>query len=288
MSCSPPRGAEVLPWGMLVSRVPHPALRPYVRLVWTTQPQPGPAPAGLRELVLPTGHLHVALRLAGSALRLFRDPQDAQGTVLSHAVVGGARMGFYLRETSPSARCVGFQLQPGGAQALLGVPAYALTGRHTPLELLWGAGAQEWMELLDQVADPRRRLDRLEHLLWQRLARAPALHPAAAQALRALCRGATVEQAVRVAGCSHRHLLTLFRSATGLAPKDFSRVMRLQQVLDSAARRPADAWADLALQAGFSDQAHFSREFRSFCGLTPQAWRRAAPTHPNHVPLPAH
>ena len=35
------------------------------------------------------------------------------------------------------------------------------------------------------------------------------------------------------------------------------------------------ALTQIAAEAGFADQAHFTRVFRRFYGLTPAAWRRA-------------
>jgi len=43
-------------------------------------------------------------------------------------------------------------------------------------------------------------------------------------------------------------------------------------------------WVALALEAGYSDQSHFNRDFLEIAGMTPQAYRRAAPASPNHVP----
>ena len=51
------------------------------------------------------------------------------------------------------------------------------------------------------------------------------------------------------------------------------------------AANPRVAWANLALSAGFSDQAHLVREFRALSGLTPGQYRRLAPTGSRHVPI---
>jgi AraC-like DNA-binding protein len=78
-----------------------------------------------------------------------------------------------------------------------------------------------------------------------------------------------------------------FREAVGLTPKLYCRVLRFQRALRQLAEHPRIAWIDTALNAGYSDQAHFNRDFRELAGLTPGQYRALAPISANHVPLRA-
>ncbi len=71
----------------------------------------------------------------------------------------------------------------------------------------------------------------------------------------------------------------------GLAPKRYCRVLRLQHTLAHWSEAAASGLADLALQAGYSDQAHFQREFRASTGTTPGTFRALSPLLSQHVPL---
>jgi AraC-like DNA-binding protein len=59
-------------------------------------------------------------------------------------------------------------------------------------------------------------------------------------------------------------------------------VQRLQRAI---ARLPHDSLADVAFGAGFSDQAHLSREFREIAGMSPGEYRTRAPELSHHVAL---
>ena len=89
------------------------------------------------------------------------------------------------------------------------------------------------------------------------------------------------EDAVRASGLSHRHLLARFRAATGLAPKQHARILRFDGALDALAQ--GGDFAAIAVDAGFADQAHFTREFRELAGVTPGQWRAARPAQSHHV-----
>jgi transcriptional regulator GlxA family with amidase domain len=72
-------------------------------------------------------------------------------------------------------------------------------------------------------------------------------------------------------GWSRRHFGKLFRAETGLAPKQASRVLRFERA-GQLLRGGLRDLADVAVEAGFYDQAHFSNEWRSLAGCSPRTW----------------
>ncbi|MCA9559353.1 MAG: helix-turn-helix domain-containing protein, partial [Myxococcales bacterium] len=109
--------------------------------------------------------------------------------------------------------------------------------------------------------------------------------PAVGFALKRLDRGATVRDVARALDYSPRRLRRHFAAAVGLNPKRYAGLARFHRVVRRVAAGAPDSWADLALDAGYVDQAHLVRDFRAFSGLTPTQYRPRAPDEPNHVPL---
>jgi AraC-like DNA-binding protein len=138
-----------------------------------------------------------------------------------------------------------------------------------------------------EASGPQEQLNVLESILADRLPRVRGLHPAVAEALERFQRMPDVGDAVRLSGYSHRRFIVLFRQAVGLTPKVYCRVLRFQRAIDRIQVRPAESWAELALTAGFSDQSHFNREFRTFTGVTPEEYRVLSPRLAYHVRFPA-
>jgi AraC-like DNA-binding protein len=232
--------------------------------------------------------MHLAIRLTDDPLRLFDNAGDQSGRLVSEAVVGGARDSFYIRDVSRPLCSVGAVLRPGAARALFGVHADELAGRHTPLDDLWGRTVASMRDQLAEIRSLDARLDAFEALLASRLPRVRGLHPAVAQALEQLMdvpavgSSLAVREVVRHSGYSHRTFISLFHRAVGLTPKVYCRVLRFQRALRRVSAGTA-TWLDVALAAGYSDQAHFNREFRTFVGVTPTEYRQGAPRFPNHV-----
>jgi AraC-like DNA-binding protein len=267
-----------------VTRNPPPALAPFVRTLWASE-SAASAPGGpTRELMLPTGMTHVVFRLTGDPLRTFTGHGSA-AQAFGRAVVGGARAGVYVREIGGPVSAVGAMLEAGAASLLFGVPAHELAGRHVELEDLWGADAGRLRDRLGEAPTLEARLDVLEAVLAARLPKLRALHPAVAHGLARIREGAAVGDVVADTGYSHRHFVGLFRSAVGLAPRTFTRVLRLQKVLAMFSSRTKQPLAQVALEAGYSDQAHLTREFGELTTLTPARYRALAPVNAHHVPL---
>ncbi len=68
-------------------------------------------------------------------------------------------------------------------------------------------------------------------------------------------------------GLSLRTLERRVRRVTGVTPLDFVRIARFRAFVALARRGGPDA--DLALRAGYSDQAHMCREVKSISSMTP-------------------
>ena len=286
--------ASILP-RMHLTREPTAALRPFVQSLWAMDGREvSPAPTRTRgvrrmERVLPTGTMHLVMRLSPAPLVLFDDASGARSRAVGHSVIGGARSSFYVRSVAEPAHSVGVQLRPGAAAALLGAPASELAETHTPLDEVWGSRAAIARERLANAGSLEAQLDLFEALLVTQLVqgtkrRSAEIHPAVAEALVQFEAGAPVAEAVRRSGYSHRTFLTLFQRSVGLSPKVFCRIRRFQHALDRLTReRPR--LVDLAADAGYADQAHLTREFTAFAGISPAEHRALAPVTSNHVPI---
>jgi AraC family transcriptional regulator len=79
------------------------------------------------------------------------------------------------------------------------------------------------------------------------------------------------------AGVHPVHLVRAFRRHAGVTPGDYQRRLRIESARLALATTRIPL-AILALEAGFSSQAHFTRMFHRIVGVTPAVWRR---THAN-------
>jgi AraC-like DNA-binding protein len=265
-----------------ITRAPHPILRPFVELLWASAPEAGTAITA-RERMLPATAAHLVIRLGGKPLRLFASDTDEIGDFVSHAVVGGVRDAAYLKDSSDPAPTVGVVFRPGAASAFLGAPANAFAGCHTPLDAFWGAEVERLRTELGETEALDRRLAILEATLLQHLPRIRGVDPAIVQASLLLAHQRPVGEVAAALDCSHRHFIARFSEAIGLAPKRFARLARFGRVLRRLERRPQTGWAELALDAGYADQAHFNRDFRAFAGISPGRYREMGGAG-RHVP----
>lgn len=268
---------------MFLARAPCAALLPFVSRLWVAHELP--AQAGVeRELVLPSVSLRIVFRLS-QPLRTFDSIHDLHGRPAGHINIGGPRTEAYIRDVSLPSLSVGAELRTATGALLLGVPANELAARHTALAELWGREAELIRERLAGAREPARQLDVLESALLARRSNTPGVAPAVQRALLCSSAGRDVAELVAASGYSHKHFVELFRRAVGVTPKLYSRVLRFQRALKLAADGRSVSWAQLASDTGYSDQAHFTRDFQAFSGLTPGQYERLASRFANHVPL---
>jgi AraC-like DNA-binding protein len=84
-----------------------------------------------------------------------------------------------------------------------------------------------------------------------------------------------------VAAAAHATVRTLerkFKESSGYTVKDVLCLMRFEQVRNHLWLEPDTNLAGLAVELGYTDQSHLSRDFKRYCSTTPAAFARKAKT----------
>jgi len=81
-----------------------------------------------------------------------------------------------------------------------------------------------------------------------------------------------VEQVADALGVDVRTLQRLFRRHVGVSPKWVLSRYRLLEAAESLERTPRPSLVRLAMELGYADQAHFTRDFTRVIGEPPRAW----------------
>jgi AraC-like DNA-binding protein len=236
--------------------LPSPPLRGLVAAYWGIDDDAA-APA-LRR-ILPDGCADLICDFSGVAPRM-----RWVGT-MTHAieVAGGARQ-----------RLFGIRFAPGGLYPLLGAPLSLFTDGSAGVDELparvWRPPLQAWCEDGGFAA----RCHRADASL---LAILPQLPGTATTPLRRWLQGAPAVPPSASAladelGLGMRTLQRRFMDHLGVSPRQHLRWLRFERARQLLVNGGGRA-VEVALAAGYSDQAHFVREFRRFAGVTPGRYR---------------
>lgn len=173
--------------------------------------------------------------------------------------------------------CLQFNLTFDGACRLLGADLGVMT------DCVAGAGdvlGQLGRDLIEQLGNTpcwSARFDLLDEYLLRHVPDAPGLSTEVAWSLDILAGtngGERIGVLARDIGWSRKRLIHRFRREIGLPPKLIARLMRLHSAIGELSKSSRDL-AEIALDAGYADQAHFNRDFRAFSGTTPARFRKA-------------
>lgn len=80
-----------------------------------------------------------------------------------------------------------------------------------------------------------------------------------------------LEELAAIAGLSRAHLIRAFRREFHITPHSFLTDIRIRQARRRL--REGSQPAEIALECGFADQAHFTRHFKARTGVTPGQYR---------------
>jgi AraC-like DNA-binding protein len=253
-------------WEYAIGR-PHLSLRAHVREYsgWAEQMA---TPLVRREP--PTEVVPVIINF-GAPVRLYDQQDPSRWTDFGSFSTGAYDSYVLVGSTGPSA---GLQVNLSilGARLFLGRPLRDMKNRVVELEDLFGRAARLLTQELYDAPSWNARFEILDRELAGRMLNTRAPSPAVCCAWNRLVSTggrASIGGIVRAVGCSQKHLIAQFREEIGLSPKTLARVLRFGRAVQIIKEGGGGRLVEIAQDCGYYDQAHFSRDFRAFAGVTP-------------------
>lgn len=164
-------------------------------------------------------------------------------------------------------------IEPLACRGVFGVPAVELAGTVVDLESVWGPLAGRLLDAAHSAPSMPQRCAAVESLLREAEVTGVRREVVAAWRLIMRSHGRIAVGAVAEAvGWSRRHLEQEFLRELGVSPKQACRLRRFEQAVNLV--RDQHELAEAAVMAGFTDQPHFTRDWRELTGTTPRRWLR--------------
>jgi AraC-like DNA-binding protein len=211
---------------------------------------------------------------AAGSLRVMPDGcVDLFVTAQGDVMLAGPATTFY--DLRPGTGCVlaGLRLRPGVAAAVVGRPVSEFTDRQGPVDSIFGVGYFRSYLMAEKVlaaTTPSQRVSALQNVLTGYFADTEVLvDTAVTRAIGMLQRhpDRPVSSLAAAVDLSERQLRRRFEAAVGYGPKRFSRILRFQRLLNLIHGRGARVrWAELAIEANYTDQAHMINECLALAG----------------------
>jgi AraC-like DNA-binding protein len=190
-------------------------------------------------------------------------------------LVYGVCTDVFTRVLRGTGRVYGCKFRPGGFRPFYGAEPGSLTDVVIPATDVW-PDALQLHEQLQGAVEGDQLVEAVEAFLRSRPVEVDPLVAEVGGFVQALLTDPDVRRVSEVcsgAGTSTRTLQRLFRNYVGVTPR---WVLQRGRLFEAAAQIARDVitggsrgWASLAIDLGYADQAHFSRDFRDAVGQTP-------------------
>ncbi len=248
---------------------PHSDLATIVKCYWTLE-----VPAqkeNQRQLILPDGCVDMCFILGDDIKRY----TTAGGTLIQprQMLLGQITEQFYIEPTG-YVNTFAVRFYPYGFANFVGLPLNELANKETPLNKLFGDDkAGRLSEEITEAKTASQRINIVEAFLFERLNEKATIDNIVRSTIDTmfLSRGSkSVSAILKDDPTKRRQLERKFIKQIGISPKQLGKVIRLQAALKMLLNRETDTLTGIAYENGYYDQAHFTKDFKEFTGVTPK------------------
>jgi AraC-like DNA-binding protein len=249
--------------------LPSPVLQPYIKSFLVMESE-----QGMVNRLLPDTSIVIAFRLRGKVA--FSDNGVVQP--IPQSVISGIRESSRIVDYAKDTANLLVIFKEGGAAAFFKEPLHELGSISVSLDYLIQQSKVRALESALAAADnTHQRIGIIERFFLSELknTQPDLLIGEAIQQIRLSNGDIKIKKLLSGLPISRDPFEKRFRKITGTSPKHFAAIIRLKNLIENYTG--AISLTEAAYSAGYYDQAHFIKDFRSFTGQTPLDFFKTPP-----------
>ena len=167
----------------------------------------------------------------------------------------------------PSSQLAGIRFHPGVGTAILG-DAY-----DKPIPVNDSPRLNEFQVIVEQLMNTSEHYARMSIMYkWiKKIIHFPDVIPASLlRSLNVIPQAHKIGAIANDVALSQRQLERQYQKWVGMPPKQYQRIIRVKNTINALKNNPNTDLVELAIENGFTDQAHMTREFKQIAKITPK------------------
>jgi AraC-like DNA-binding protein len=250
---------------------PSRVLKPYIRNYWVLDSD-NINQAGNKQRIFPHGCMELNIYYRDKFIQI----NNQSKTTLTNSTITG--QGNSFKDLVPTGKVGIFSVifEPLGAAMFFRIPLDKLGHDSIPLETITGRDASDLEEQIAEAGSIENMANIMENFLHKRLIENKLhYHIRLSESIKKINDKFGNENLKELSGItclSPKQFERNFSSFTGTKPKQFMRIIRFQAALYKKQIDPQINLTNLAYDCGYYDQAHFTKEFKSFTGIAPKTY----------------
>jgi AraC-like DNA-binding protein len=169
------------------------------------------------------------------------------------------------------------QFRSYGMYSLYGIPMHEFTDYAVSLDQISNAEEKALIAIIHEQRELPDQIRALESYLLYKVEKSRYTHDLgkisrAHHHITSRDGSLSIVQLASELNMSERSLERSFREMIGLSPKAFSGVVRIKKAMQLAESRKKPEWNQIVYSLGYTDQAHFVKDFKKYIHQTPSEY----------------
>ncbi len=191
-----------------------------------------------------------------------------------HFVGGLHSTSFLIRPENKNAKLISVRLNAAYARQFIPEKLNVFRNRLVDFQDLFGSDKSKMLNNIDQHRTISCNIQEVERFL--NAIRRPSevsIVDAALHEIHSTNGQLSISKLVEQSKLSRAQFRKRFSEEIGMSPKEYSKIIRFQEVSNQLKNRKKQKLSDIAYDCGYFDQSHFVHDFRSITGVSPKHFR---------------